>query len=405
MHLLRAGTWLDRRATVTGCRRVLAVAHTLTSTTQLLRVMHLFASDLRVQVLFTIAPDDFGDGVDRFLGGLGVRVVPWQAAVEDHHVDLAVAASLGELHKLRVPVVTLAHGAGRNKLVHAPAGGGPRAGREIYGFDRSRLVRDGRVIPARIALSHTGQRELLAQSCPEACRAGVVVGDPCHDQIQAALPDRRAYRRALGVGDGQKLVVVSSTWGPRSLFNRCRDLLPALLRELPLDTYQVVAVLHPNIQTGHSRFQRNLWLADLQQQGLRVVEPTDDWQVALVGADWVIGDHGSVTLYATLTEAPVLLATFPDAEVAPGSPPALLAEAAPRLCLDAPIEPQLDAAAARQPAGLAVAARGITSAPGRFAASTRRVLYELLCMEEPATDPWLPALQVPAFTRSRSLPA
>jgi hypothetical protein len=401
MPILPAAPWPEYRATVTGCRRVLVVAHTVPSATQLLRVVPLLKSDRRVQIHFTMAPDDFGDGVDDVLRELGVRPVPWEVAAKAPY-QLAVAASLGELHKVHAPIVTLPHGAGHHKLVPAKPGGGPPATQEVYGFDRPRIIRDGRFMPTKIALSHTDQLAQLEESCPGASQAGVgaVVGDPIHDQIVAGLPDRAHYRRALGLRDRQRLVVVSSTWGAHSLFNQYEMLLPRLLSELPRDSYQVIAVLHPNIQVEHSRFQIDLWLDGCRRMGLRVVEPHDDWQAAVIAADWAVGDHGSVTLYATLATAPVLLATFPGLAVAPGSPPAALAEIAPRLGLgrlDPPIEAQLHAVATAS-AATALVGRRITTEPGRFARNLRRLLYGILELPEPPWPAELPPIRIPRCT-------
>jgi len=399
MPTLPAAPWPEHRATITGCRRVLIVAHTVPSTTQLLRVAPLFRSDRRVQLHFTRAPDDFGDGVDDVLRELGVKPIPWDAAAKAPY-QLALAASLGELHKVHAPIVTLPHGAGHHKLVPAKPGGGPPAAREVYGFDRPRLIRDGRFIPTKITLSHTDQLAQLDGSCPGAAEAqvGAVVGDPIHDQIIAGLPNRAHYRRALGLRDRRRLVVVvSSTWGAQSLYNQDESLLPRLLTELPRDSYRVIAVLHPNIQVEHGQYQIDLWLDGCRRMGLRVVEPQDDWQAAVIAADWVIGDHGSVTLYATLAPAPVLLATFPGSAVAPGSPPAVFAEAAPRLGLsrlDPPIEAQLRAAVPPSaPTGLV--GRRITSEPGRFAQNMRRLLYGILELPEPPWPAELPPIRTP----------
>jgi hypothetical protein len=61
---------------------------------------------------------------------------------------------------------------------------------------RRYLMWDGAVVPAAVALAH---REELARSCPEALPVAEVVGDPCYDRIDASLPLRPAYRRALGL--------------------------------------------------------------------------------------------------------------------------------------------------------------------------------------------------------------
>ncbi|MFC7740294.1 hypothetical protein ACFQXA_03960 [Nocardiopsis composta] len=62
---------------------------------------------------------------------------------------------------------------------------------------------------------------------------------------------------------------------------------------------------------------------------MRLIPPEQGWQAALVAADAVIGDHGSVTYYAAALGRPVLLAAFDEGEVLPGSHIDLLGRAAP----------------------------------------------------------------------------
>ncbi|MEV0907906.1 hypothetical protein [Streptomyces hokutonensis] len=63
-------------------------------------------------------------------------------------------------------------------------------------------------------------------------------GRPVADALVLSHPeqyDRERYRRALGVRPGQRLVVLSSTWNPESLFgDALPDLLPRLDPALPL---------------------------------------------------------------------------------------------------------------------------------------------------------------------------
>jgi hypothetical protein len=400
MPALPAEPWPEHQATVAGCSRIAGIGHTITSTTQLLRVLPLIACDRRVQVHFTNAPDDFGGGTEELLRERGASLVPWGTAIKAPY-RLALAASLGELHRVRAPVVTLPHGAGRHKLVARKPGGGPAAFGETYGIDRGRITYNGSFVATKTVLSHVDQLALLDASCPGAAEAiGAVVGDPIHDQIVAALPARAHYRRGLGIDDGQRLVVVSSTWGSRSLYSRCETLLPRLLTALPRAEYQVIAIFHPNLWVEHSPYQVRQWLTRCRDLGLRVVEPQDDWPAAVIAADWVIGDHGSVTLYASLTQASVLLATFPEEVVVPGSPPLELAEAAPRLRFDRhgpPIEAQLHAAAGAPREPVAAVGRRITSEPGRFAENMRRLLYELIELPEPAWPATLPPVQIPRW--------
>jgi hypothetical protein len=113
-----------------------------------------------------------------------------------------------------------------------------------------------------------------------------------------------------------------------------------------------------------------------------------DWRPVLCAADFIVGDHGSVTLYGTLTEAPILLTGTADDETNPDSPAAELALLAPALSPFHPLTGQFAYASAeyRRPAYEAVAAR-ITSEPGRFHRNMRALLYRLLGLGQPAHAP------------------
>ncbi len=345
-------------------RTVLVVVHSVTAGTRLTDVTPLLESDLRIQVVFTSSPSSFPAGTGEFLRRLGAVVVPWQQAIRERF-DLAVAASYGRLEQLHAPALTLSHGVGYGKYPDRWKGYGPAASRTAWGLERQQLVYHGRVIPAAIALAHGDGVSQLKRSCPEAVPAAFVAGDPCYDRLTASLPFRDGYRRALGVKDGQKLVVVSSTWGPGSLLGRYRSLVPRLLAELPRDEYRVVAILHPNIWHWHGHWQVQAWYADAMRNGLGLVPPEEGWRAALAAADVVVGDHGSVTCYAASIGVPVLLAAFPKDGVDPDSPVTALGRIAPRMHPDRPLLPQLtDTAAAYSAEHYAELAGKVTSVPG-----------------------------------------
>lgn len=380
---LDAHRWVTR----TNCRTVLVAVHTVTSGQWLLDVTRLVESDLRIQVVFTIAPDVFSDGVADLLHDLGAVVVPWEQAIR-LGFDLALAAAYGSVHELHAPLIVLPHGAGYNKLVARRAANGAAAARGVYGMDAQRIVRDGSVVPAAMVLAHKADLARLARQCPEALPVAVVAGDPCYDRLMASQPQRTAYRDALGVSPTQKLITVSSTWGPRSLFGQSATLLSRMLAGLPPDEYRIVALMHPNVWFGHGPWQVRAWLATCVRRGLALVPPTADWRAALVAADLVVGDQGSVAVYSAAVKVPVVLAGFPDCDVDPASVAAMLAAIAPRLCPDRPVLAQLRRAAASYRAVdyEPVAAR-ITSEPGRFNRNMRRLVYRMLGLKPPTVIP------------------
>jgi hypothetical protein len=388
---------LDARRWVTrgGCKTVLVIVHTVTSGQRLLDAVRLVESDLRVQVVFTIAPDVFGNGVERFIDGLHAVRLPWQQAIHEKF-DLAIAASLGALHEIHAPVIVMPHGAGFNKLV-----AGQNGARATYGLDAQRLLHDGVVVPSAIVLSHTAELARLSRACPEARPAAIVVGDPCYDRLAVSMANRPEYRQALAVGPRQKLVAVSSTWGPESLFARRSDLLRRLLAELPEEEFRVVALLHPNVWFGHGIWQVRSWLADNLRCGLSLLPPWEDWRAVLAAADWVIGDHGSATLYGAATGVPVLLAGYPAHDVDPESAMAELAAIAPRINRRGTLRAQLAKVAAEfQPDRYLRLDGLITSAPGRFDRNMWQLMYRLLDLRRPATVPTATPVPVPSLIRN-----
>ncbi|WP_371782097.1 hypothetical protein [Streptosporangium subroseum] len=364
---------------------MLVIVHTVTSGQRLLDTVRLLDSDLRIQVVFTMAPDVFSNGVAQFISSLGAVSLPWLQATQQRF-DLAIAASLGALHEIHAPLIVMPHGAGFNKLVTTRGDARIASDRVAYGLDAQRLLHNGAVLPAAIVLSHKSEMERLSRTCPEALPVAVVIGDSSYDRLTASLSHRDSYRHALAAGPNQKLVVVSSTWGPRSLFGRWPSLLPRLLTELPRQEFRVVALLHPNVWFGHGTWQVKTWLADCLRRGLSLVPPEADWCAVLAAADWVIGDHGSATLYGTATGAAVMLAGFPCSDIDPASTLAELAAIAPRLSKRGSLRDQLARVAAEiRPGHYRTVTERITSAPGRFNRNMRHLVYRLLNLRQPAT--------------------
>ncbi|WP_374231009.1 hypothetical protein [Streptomyces sp. UNOC14_S4] len=275
----------------------------------------------------------------------------------------------------------------------------------IFGLAPEWLLHDGKPLATATVLSHPEQLARLEAACPEAAATAVLAGDPCYDRLLAALPHRDRFRRALGVAEGQRLIVVNSTWSGGSLFGDGEegDLLPSLLprlaAELPADEYRTAAVLHPNIWHGHGPGQVRAWLDRARRAGLVLVPPLEGWRQALIAADCVLGDHGSVTFYAAAIGRPVLLGAFPEGALDPESPVAALGRTAPRLRPYDGLRAQLDRAVEEHDPGRyrALAAQ-VSSDPGRSAELLRRVFHGILGLPEPADRPAsLVPLPLPAY--------
>ncbi|MFE7531161.1 hypothetical protein ACFU7Y_36445 [Kitasatospora sp. NPDC057542] len=371
---------------------VLVVVHTAVYGQRLRDVHALLDADPRVRVRFTVAPHTFNRGAAAHVRRLGGAVLPWAEAVR-RRFDLVLAAGSQGLERVHGPTVRLPHGVGHNKL--SPTGVG--AGRTVAGLGPEYVLWEGRLVPAAYTLAHQDDRTELGRGCPEALRIAEVVGDADHDRIATALPDRERYRTALGLRPGERLVLLCSTWGSGSLFTRLDTVLPRLAAELPRSGHRTALLVHPNVSALHGSRAVRARATAAARGALSVLGPEEDWRPLLVAADFVIGDHGSVTLYGTMTSAPILLAGYPARGINPRSPGAQLARTAPALSPSRPLTAQLTHAAEqyRREDYAAIAAR-ISSEPGRFDRRMRRLLYRVLGLDEPTHPPTPPALPLPA---------
>ncbi|GHD31194.1 hypothetical protein GCM10007147_33830 [Nocardiopsis kunsanensis] len=381
--------------------RVLAIIHNVTSATRMMDVLPALEDDPRVQTVLTwTRSSPFRHGVEKFLDDTGYLVMEWEKALEQEF-DLAIGTSLGgDIHKISAPFLRLPHGMGYNKYLKPEIrkSGNPeirKSGNPVFGLSREWLLHDGEPVPAALALSHDEQAERLAADCPEALPRAFVAGDPCHDRILAGFPHRARYRRALGVRPHQQLVLISSTWGTRSLFGRHPGLPARLLGSLPQDEYRVALALHPNIWHGHGPGQVDAWLARARRAGLIVLPPNEGWRAAIVASDAVVGDHGSVSYYSAAAGRPVVLDTAGHGAVAPDSPIARLLETAVPYTQEVPVEELLRRAHELVDTTKSVAEHWVSSRPRGSLALVRSRMYDLMGAEEP---------EIPVATRAVPAP-
>ena len=348
-------------------------------------------------------PRVLGHGTEKMLDDLGAPVVPWSDAVNRRY-DLAVTANLGGIAEVDAPVALFSHGASRNKQAKPRGRGSIPVPPRVQGFNRSALIQNGMLVPSAIAVGHEHELVMLEEDCPEALPVTRVVGDPSYDRLVAGRQLRGRYRRELGLEPEQKLVVVTSTWGEASLLGSAWHQLGRIVEQLPFPEYRVALLIHPNIVAAHGAYQLRKWLRPLESRGLILTRPEDDWESFLLAADYIVGDHGSATLYGSIVGVPILLGVYREADVHPGSGAAALAAITPQLMDSIPIPEQLarareefDAEAMTKVSGL------ISSEPGMFARHTRALLYDMLGLSEPGHAPdhgaWGPGLELPLARR------
>uniref|UniRef100_A0AAU2VH09 Translation initiation factor 2 n=1 Tax=Streptomyces sp. NBC_00003 TaxID=2903608 RepID=A0AAU2VH09_9ACTN len=379
-----AHRWRTFRAEKT----LVVAARTVTSTVRVLECLPaLVRDDSRVSVVFAYDPTSaFSDGVLDLLHDAGCRVMPWEQ-LGRITPDLIVTASENiDVPDGDCPVLVLPHGVGFQKLVPDS-----RSARErLSGLVPDALLEAGR---AWLAVSHPEQEEQLFAAHPKTAGRTLPVGDPCFDELLAGMRQRDAYRRQLGIADGRRLIAISSTWGHTSLIGQHPELPARLLAALPYDEYRVALIAHPNVWAAHGSWQIRTLQAAALDAGLLLVPPVHAWRPALVAADLVIGDHGSVTLYGACLDIPVLLAAF-GTDAVPGTAAFDLARLAPRLDPRADLAGQVEEAVrVHAPQRYSPVTRRAFADPGQAHARLRSALYGLMKLPEPATAaPHAPAL-------------
>ncbi|GAA1973239.1 hypothetical protein [Amycolatopsis minnesotensis] len=368
--------------TVPAERTVLVVSRTHTSLDRLLDVLPAIAGDTRIQVRFTVDKGSvFNDGVARRLRRLGTNVIAWHKAKKQRFDLILSASDHSDLHELDGKLVLLPHGAGYQKF--SPHATPP----QLSGLTDSALRYAGKPLVSTLVLSHPAQFEQVAATAPDLLERARVAGDPCLDRMRA---DRRRaeHRAALGLLPHHKLVTVTSTWGPESTMGRWPDLPTGLLAELPHDEFRVAAVLHPNVWVHHSPWQVRNWLERAEEAGLALIPPTGPWQLGLLAADCVLGDHGSLSAYTTGLAIPLLLAAFGDNEVAPGTPMETLGRKMGRFDPNRAAAEQIGKAIEDfRPEHHQELANQVFALPGASLRTLRDTCYELLELSQPPFPP------------------
>ncbi len=313
---------LRRWATVPTEAEVLAVVRTVPSARRLLDVADVFAGDPRIAIHWALDPGSaLGGGTRALLEARGIRPLSFSSAASggsgtggglgtgnDRRWRLVLAASENSpLDQIKAPILLLPHGAGHGK-----------------GIASERVTQ---CAPAAIGLANAQDAARLASLSPASGAAARVVGDPCWDRLVASRHRRSRYRAALGVGSSARLLVLSSTWGPLSLFSRHTDLAARLTATLPWDAWRVAMVLHPGVRAVHGDDTVFRWLRPALDRGLLLLDSDDEWRAGLLAADALIGDHGSVTLYGAALGVPTAFACFGWEEVDPEAPIAGLGRA------------------------------------------------------------------------------
>lgn len=372
---------------------VLLVIHSLTAATRIADVLPALY-DPRVQLYCTRTTGGvFANGLDEYLREAQIRHISWEEAKETEF-DLAITASLGDdLHELKTKILRIPHGNGYNKKWSQESGVRSQESevrsQEVFGLSDNTLKHQGRLVPSSIALSHSEQFDRLAQGCPDALPLAFLSGDPCYDRLLAGVPHRLTYRKALGLRHGQKLITVNSTWKDESLYGSHPGVITELLARLPYDHYRVALVLHPNVWSSHGPRQIRIWQDEALRSGLLLIPPHEGWRAAVIAADLVLSDYGSVSVYAAALGRPLLLSADGRDSVDPDSALGRLYAVAHPLDPHATLVPQFEQAEKLRELTHETALTWVSSAPGRALDLIRAEAYRLMGATPPPGRPRL----------------
>lgn len=260
---------------------------------------HLF-KDIRIQTFFTV-PDNrssFGNDLELRIHQKHLPFIPWQQARATSFDLGIIASSIDDFPELDMPLLLISHGPGAtsNRSLH----GVNNAHSDISTASISKHSRT-------ICLVSEDERALYSSH-----RDLITIGDPVFDSLFLSIHHRQEFRNALQA-ETRKIIVVSSTWNLNSSVASHPQFINELLQRLPQDEYIIAAILHPNIWVGHGEWQIYTWLHDAIDAGLRLIPYDGGWQATIVAADYVLGDNGSVSIYANELGIPTGLISYsPD---------------------------------------------------------------------------------------------
>ncbi len=209
---------------------------------------------------------------------------------DEYHRQDWLAAALAE----SVPVAAVQHGV-------------------IYRWHNGYMHRtrpDELRLPGRTYVFGPWERDLLVDTSVYEPAEVVVGGSPRLDHLGPVEPDTAAVREELGIADGDRMVVLSGTWG--AMYRRFH--YPIALAHLfarPLERVHLVVKLHPSERDEgpYRRIVEGMAAAGgFDPPPITVVKDVDLYRL-LAAADAHLGIHSTVLTEAVVTGTPNLLAT------------------------------------------------------------------------------------------------
>ena len=286
--------------------------------------------------------------------------------------DLLITANHVSPYPKDVPAVRLQHGMeGMGKVLHGQG--------FTYG-PRRVLRKDGTPAYTRILESSEWVRSRVIERLPQLHDTIVVVGNLSADRVLELRSQRAELRTALP-GEGP-VVAVMSTFGPYSLMETMgRPLLREVVRLRREGRFRFVVCAHPNLWTAQRKLQ-DPWderLLALEDHGIVVARPGQDWRSLLASADVGVADHTSVSIPFSLLGRPLITVPVPEGVLVDGSTIGLLHRETPTLADASGLAAALERALTDGlSSGARAAVERAVSFPGEAEDRIRRALVGLL---------------------------
>lgn len=304
-------------------RRVLLVVQTLLTYNVLQEYSKALVCDPRVDLFITLAEEKFSDGAREAVANSPFETISLTKA-RSISWDLVIFAAHGAAPHFspKIPKMRILHGIGRPaKFVNG----------EPYSYSSQYTVRpDGKPVYDWLLEPSAHTAQLVVDRLPQLRDAMRVVGSLEMDRMLRLQNQRRTIRKALGIGDGDVAILMSSAWGPHGLLEQFGHELLQQVNQLPR-RFKLLVTAHPHVWIGDGSIP-SAWarrLDELPPSRARVCGRGQDWAPYLVAADVGLFDYSSIAIYMSALAIPTVAVPISQGIIDPTSTSAMLRAVSP----------------------------------------------------------------------------
>ena len=196
---------------------------------------------------------------------------------------------------------------------------------------------------------------------------------------------RDSIRKQMGYSEGEQVIFVIATWGPDAMFNTVGDELIEKIKACA-GKYKFVLSVHPHEYRPRKDGKKS-WgvrLRNVQNDFMRVREPSEDWAAIMIASDLILTDSTSLALQGVMLKKPFVYVRFPRDKVVKDSFVARLRDISPQLDEKADNFAQIIEATLKQYPfdKLDLIAKDINSCPNQSRQIMTENIYQMLQLEK-----------------------